>query len=143
MNVLKKVLLVGVCALAAPGVVAQSYYYPSRGQDASLQSKDHAECGSWATQQTGFVPGAPPPAQAPQGGALRGAGRGAAIGAVGGAIGGDAGKGAAIGAATGGLIGGIRRRDQERSAASQQQAGATAYNHAVAACMQGRGYSVN
>jgi hypothetical protein len=134
------------CAMAfvaANQAVAQSYYYPSKGQDPSQQSRDQSECGGWAYQQTGYNPGAPPPAPAPQGGLMRGAARGAAVGAVGGAIGGNAGKGAAIGAATGGLIGGMRRADQTRQIQAQQAQGASAYNHALAACMQGRGYSVN
>src|ERR1700749_542801 len=118
----KTLLLVGTFGLlATPPATAQSYYYPAKGQDSALQARDQAECANWATQQTGFVPGAPPPAQAPQGGVLRGGARGAAVGAVGGAIGGNAGKGAAIGAATGGVIGGIRRTNQQRSASAQQQ----------------------
>ena len=138
--------LLALCVFAlvvADHASAQTYFYPSRGQDQSLQSRDRAECGNWAYQQTGFSPNALPPAPAPQSGALRGATRGAAVGAVGGAIGGDAGKGAAIGAATGGLIGGMRRADQSRQVQAQQAQGANAYNHAPAACMQGRGYSVN
>ncbi len=138
--------LLALCVFAlvvADHASAQTYFYPSRGQDQSLQSRDRAECGNWAYQQTGFNPNAPSPAPAPQGGALRGATRGAAVGAVGGAIGGDAGKGAAIGAATGGLIGGMRRADQSRQIQAQQAQGGNAYNHALAACMQGRGYSVN
>jgi hypothetical protein len=106
---------------------------------------------------------APPPPQpeAPQGGVGRGAVRGAAVGAVGGAIAGDAGKGAAIGAGTGAVIGGMRRRDQQareqqaqqnyanqQAAAQQAQRAETssrqgAYNRAITACLQGRGYSVN
>jgi hypothetical protein len=86
---------------------------------------------------------------------------GAALGAVGGAIGGDAGKGAAIGAGTGALIGGIRRRESVRqqqyneqqyqqhvataqSSQSAAQAGRRdSYNRALAACLQGRGYTVS
>jgi OmpA family protein len=138
--------LLALCAIAfavATPAAAQSYFYPSKGQDPSLQSRDQTECGNWAYQQTGFSPSGPPPAAAPQGGALRGAARGAAVGAVGGAIGGNAGKGAAIGAATGGLIGGMRRADQTRQIQAQQAQGASAYNRALGACMQGRGYSVN
>lgn len=134
--------LLAFCAIAlvaADQAAAQNYYYPSKGQDPSQQSRDQSECGSWAYQQTGYNPGAPPPAPAPQGGAFRGA----AVGAVGGAIGGDAGKGAAIGAGTGGLIGGMRRADQNRQIQAQQAPGASAYNHALAACMQGHGYSAN
>jgi Glycine-zipper domain len=92
---------------------------------------------------------------------LRGAGRGAALGAVGGAIAGDAGKGAAAGAAMGGLVGGFRRRDERRQQYAQQQYAQqqyaqqqyahqasqqnqrVAYQRAMAACLQGRGYTVN
>jgi len=93
---------------------------------------------------------------------VRGAGRGAALGAVGGAIAGDAGKGAAAGAAMGGLAGGFRRRDERKQQYAQQQymqqqsvqqqqyaqqAGQqnqrAAYQRAMAACLQGRGYTVN
>jgi hypothetical protein len=41
------------------------------------------------------------------------------------------------------LIGGMRRADQNRQVQAQQAQGASAYNRALAACMQGRGYSVN
>src|ERR1700752_1648670 len=85
-----------------------------------------------------------------QGHITRGAARGAALGAVGGAITGDAGKGAAAGAAMGGLVGAFRRRDERRQQAAQQQANATStmasqqmdYTRAMAACLEGRGYSV-
>jgi hypothetical protein len=91
----------------------------------------------------------------------RGAARGAALGAVGGAITGDAGTGAAAGAAMGGLAGGFRRRDERRQQYAQQQYAQQqyaqqqyahqsaqqsqrgAYNRAMAACLQGRGYTVN
>ena len=104
---------------------------------------------------------APNTYQPPQGHMLRGAGRGAALGAVGGAIAGDAGKGAAAGAAMGGLVGGFRRRDERRQQYAQQQYAQqqymqqqyahqasqqnqrVAYQRAMAACLQGRGYTVN
>ncbi len=63
----------------------------------------------------------------------------------------DAGKGAGAGAAMGGLAGGFRRRDERRQQASAQASDTsaamskqqTAYNRAMAACLQGRGYNVN
>jgi hypothetical protein len=139
--------------LTTPVLAQQLYIYPQRGQTPEQQSRDRADCHVWAVQQTGFDPtvAAPPTAVAgaPQSSAVRGAAGGAAIGAVGGAIGGDAGKGAAIGAATGALFGGLRRRRQEQEVASaqanaqavssQQHAG---YNRALAACLTGRGYTV-
>ena len=141
------------------------YAYPAKGQSQTQQDRDRYECHSWAVKQTGFDPsraqaGAsdthvvsnqPPP---PQGHVVRGAGRGAALGAVGGAIAGNAGTGAAAGAAMGGLAGGMRRRDQRlrqnqqqqvtsQAAANSQQSQRTAYNRAMAACLTGRGYTVN
>ena len=62
----------------------------------------------------------------------------------------NAGKGAAIGAGAGAMVGGIRQADQQRQFQQQQQAQAGAnaagfndYNRAMAACLQGRGYTVN
>jgi hypothetical protein len=149
--------------VAAPTVTLaiDMFIYPTRGQSAEQQDRDQWECRSWATQQTGFDPAArpraitPPPAQqAPRGGALRGAAGGAGIGAIGGAIGGNAGRGAAIGAVGGGLLGAVRRNDQNRQNDFAQQQWAqqnvahheqnrSAWTRAVAACLQGRGYTVN
>ena len=86
-----------------------------------------------------------------QGQAIRDAARGAAFGSICGAIAGNAGTDAAADAAMGGLAGGLRRREaKQRQAAQQQQQQATAasagrdtYNRAMAACLQGRGYTVN
>jgi Glycine zipper len=138
------------------------YAYPAKGQSQSQQDRDRYECHSWAVKQTGFDPSKaqaaasdthapsnqPPP---PQGHVVRGAARGAALGAVGGAITGNAGTGAAAGAAMGGLAGGMRRRDQrlqqnqqqQAAAANSQQSQRNAYHRAMAACLTGRGYTVN
>ena len=97
---------------------------------------------------------APPPQEAPEGGVGHGALRGAGLGAIGGAIGGNAGKGAAIGALAGGMIGGMRRRHQAQDEAYKQQQWADNqaanyqqnrgnYDRAYAACLRGRGYTVN
>jgi len=156
---------VGVLALAltlspCPPAAAQVMVYPARGQTPDQTQRDKGECMGWASQQSGFDPTAPrnstppPPSYAPNDRPVaRGAVRGAAVGAVGGAIGGDAGKGAAIGAASGALIGGMRRRDQERQYAYEQQQyqqneaaqfnqGQANFNRAFAACLEGRGYTV-
>lgn len=141
------------------------YAYPAKGQSQAQQDRDRIECHSWAVKQTGFDPSGaqaapsdtrpasnqPPPAQ---GHVVRGAARGAALGAVGGAITGNAGTGTAAGAAMGGLAGGMRRRDQRlrqsrqqqaatQSAANSQQSQRNAYHRAMAACLTGRGYTVN
>lgn len=150
------VAVAGLLALLLPGTTfsAQMFFYPARGQSPQQQQQDQGDCHMWAVQQSGFNPGmaqAPPPQQAPNPGAsvLGGAARGAALGAVGGAIAGDAGKGAAAGAAMGGLFGGMRYTDQVRAQqqtqAQQQQMMAqqqATYQRALAACMSGRGYSV-
>ena len=144
---------VGVALLVSgPAAAQQQFFFPAQGQSQEQQNQDFGQCHAWAVQQTGFDPmaqQAPQSQQATQGGAVRGAARGAAGGALVGAIAGDAGKGAAIGAVSGGLIGGFRRADQQRQidqAQQQQQqqqaAGRDAYNRAMSACMQGRGYSV-
>jgi hypothetical protein len=87
--------------------------------------------------------------------------RGAVVGTAGGAIMGNTGRGALAGAAGGALVGAGRRVDQRRG---QQQATEDwgrqqqireaerqqllqyrrqAFNRAVTACMEGRGYSVS
>lgn len=155
----KFVSIVALLALAG-SVSAEMYVYPNKGQSAEKQSADKYACYEWAKGQTGFDPSQeptatapPPPEQMRRGGLLRGGLRGATLGAVGGAIGGDAGEGAAIGAATGALFGGMRRRQQRREMAYQQDQWAqnqTAqyqqkqnnYNQAWSACMTGRGYTV-
>jgi len=153
-----------ICALLAGTARAQNgdlYVYPAKGQSQEKQDKDRYECHAWAVKQTGVDPSRPP-AMAPNGAAgqpyqpsqphvVKGAARGAALGAVGGAITGSAGKGAAAGAAMGGLAGGFRRRDERQQQSAQQQANVQAaqqnqriaYNRALAACLQGRGYTVN
>jgi hypothetical protein len=145
-------LALTVPVLAGSVGAQQLYIYPQRGQSPDQQARDRADCHVWAVQQTGFDPTvAPPPTvtAAPTAGAVRGAAGGAAIGAVGGAIAGDAGKGAAIGAATGALFGGLRRRSQEQQIATAQANAQAAtsqkyanYNRAFAACLTGRGYTV-
>ena len=143
-------------------VFAQDIFiYPAKGQSQAQQDKDRYECHSWAVQQTGFDPSKPQthagnsdtsqPYKPSQPHVLKGAARGAALGAVGGAITGNAGKGAGAGAAMGGMVGGMRRRDERLNQSSQQAASAntaatsqrTSYNRAMAACLQGRGYTVN
>lgn len=121
-------------------------FVASKGQSKEQQSKDVADCQAIATQQTGMNPAAPQAATPPpqRGQRARGAARGAAVGAAAGAIGGDAGKGAAAGAAAGTVAGGVRARQARREHQAQQAATAqsqTAYNNAIAACMQGKGYT--
>jgi hypothetical protein len=139
-----KKLSEGFVALLVVGIlsgeaIAQAVY-PARGQSPQQQQKDQAECQAWASQQPGTA--APPPPSGPTGQGVRGAARGAAVGAAAGAIGGDAGKGAAAGAAAGALVGGVQRRQDRRAAAAVSSSASAAMSNAMAACLEGRGYTV-
>jgi YmgG-like glycine-zipper protein len=139
-------------SLSAAAVAQQPIIYPAKGQSAEQQSKDQGECYVWAKQTTGIDPvalaGTPVQAQPQSSGktVVGGAAVGAAGGAAIGAIAGNAGKGAAIGAVVGTMGGMGRARsnqasaDQQAQAARQQQL--NTYNRAQAACLEGRGYTV-
>lgn len=136
---------------AAQGPVA----YPAKGQTEARQDRDEGECHVWARKKTGIDPATlaanPPPQEtgpAVGGGErLRGAARGALGGAAIGAIAGDTGQGAGIGAVAGTMMGGHRARQNQASRnESAQQAHAQqldSYDRAYAACMTGRGYTIN
>lgn len=150
--------LLAIIAIVAmsPANADELMIYPAEGQDQATQDKDKFECYGWAKEQSGFDPMAPPTATEPppqkgakKGGVGRGILRGAAVGAI---I--DGGDGALTGAAAGAAIGGMRRgsqnreEEQERENWEQEQAANYAnqrnnYNRAYAACLQGRGYTVN
>src|SRR5690349_24854857 len=118
----------------------QPMFYPAQGQSPDKQSQDRLACQSWATQQVGTSPGASATPAPPR---VGGRARGAAAGAAGAAItGNDPGQGAAAGAVGGAAAQRGARRQDRRHAAAQQQQTSAAYNRATAACMQGRGYSV-
>lgn len=132
-------LLLALIAATGPGfVMAQDLMvYPAQGQNAAQQQTDEGECYTWSKQNTGIDPMAAAPQQQQSGGMARGALRGAAVGAI---I--DGSDGAKKGAGVGAAVGGIRRADQNRNQANQQQANHQTFNRAYSACMQGRGYSV-
>ena len=150
-------------SLAASAVMAQMpqpFIYPSRGQSPQQTEIDRGQCYTWAVQQSGYDPTRPPPPPPPPtgggsssdsfvakgifGGALLGAGIGAATG-------GSAGEGAAIGALFGGIRRAVQSGEQQQQQQHQAQAQAHAfqaqgisnYQRAFAACMGGRGYTVN
>jgi len=154
---------------APPPPVAQVFAYPLHGQSPAQQDRDHWECSTWATQQTGFDPSAPgvPPQQRvhvvaagpPPGtntaiGALTGAVLGAAISRPW-----QAASGALAGAVVGGAIGSVGDAAnaqsnamnaqqaqaiaaQNRQAAAVQAQSAANFRRALGACLDGRGYSV-
>jgi Glycine-zipper domain len=162
-------LVLGVAMSAALVAAEQPIYYPAKNQTAEQLGKDKTECDGWAKQSTGIDPvtvaqtpppaqTAPPPKTGPTGDRARGAARGAAAGAVVGEIASnDADEGAKYGAAAGVIAGGRQSRQKQAQAeqqaqAQQQQAAHDAeaakqakistYQRAVAACMEGRGYTV-
>lgn len=153
---------------AFTAIAAEPIIYPAKGQTPEQMSSDKSACYGWATESTGVNPASMAqvaPAPAPSAAAPEASGqrlRGAARGAVGGAIIGeivddDAGKGAAVGAVAGTMAGGARSRQQQaqqqqqaqaqqqqqQQQAQAQQSQLETYNRAFAACMQGRGYTLN
>ena len=121
------------------------------GQTDEQMGRDKEECHDWAVKQTGVDPATlAAEATSPQkgssaGGALGGAG----IGAARGAMSGDAAGGAAQGVGVGRLVHAVRARrqmeeHQEAAAQAQQQRQTQLgkYDRAYAACLTGRGYTV-
>ena len=154
--------ILGICIAAGASLAQEVIVYPAKGQSAEQTEKDKYECYQWAKGQTGFDPMAPPtastpppPDEQPTASAGKGMVGGAAAGAlVGGIADGNWGQGAAIGAVAGGLFGNHRKRKQQdenrarqdqwaQQQAQQYQAQRHNYNRAYAACLQGRGYTVN
>ena len=112
------------------------YVFPAEGQTAEQQSKDEAECYTWAVKNTGSDPfelakkaeqqqkqtqqAKEEVAQAGKGAGAKGALAGAAAGALIGEIASDdPGTGAAIGAGVG-AVGGRRARRRKQDEATQQ-----------------------
>lgn len=141
------------------------FFYPAAGQSAARQDRDRYECYVWASRQTGFDPNRPQPAPSapvevfasppPGADTLLGAATGAVIGAI---LSGPrhAGEGAAVGAVAGAVIGAgsdasrqqradqIQKRYDERESRriAQIERKAADYRRAMAACLEGRGYTV-
>jgi hypothetical protein len=156
-------------APSAPPPNVDVYAYPLHGQPPEQQDRDHYECSTWATQQTGFdpsAPGVPPHERIHVVSAGPPPGTNTAIGAVAGAILGaaiaprwQAAPAALAGAVVGGAVGSTAdaanaqtnmanaqaaraqaASDQQASAAQEQKA--ANYRRALGACLDARGYSV-
>jgi Glycine zipper 2TM domain len=145
-----------------PPPISQVYAYPLHGQTAEQQDRDHYECSTWATQQTGFdpsAPGVPPHDRVQVVSAGPPPGTNTAIGAVAGAIIGaaiaprwQAAPAALAGAVVGGAIGSTADAANaqatrtvvvaDRRAAAAQEQQAASYRRAISACLDARGYSV-
>ncbi len=168
---MKRVILLLMFA-AGYAAASGSYVYPAAGQSPEEQKRDQFECYQWAAAESGYDPVADtavvvsevapaktePAADTGTGGAGKSALGGAAKGAVLAEVAdGDAGKGAAAGA-TMGVLKGKREKRQQRATEEQQRAAAERarveaaakqrqlranYERANAACLEGRGYTVN
>jgi hypothetical protein len=153
-------------APAAPPPTTEVYFYPTKGQSAAQQDRDRYECYLWAKKQTGFDPSAPglaphqrvrvvptaPPGRDTAAGAVTGAVIGAVISPPSRSV-----EGAAVGAVAGAVLGAAsdasrqeqvervqQHYDQQqvrRMARLEQQA--DSYRRAMAACLEGRGYTVH
>ena len=144
----------------SPATSVGLFVYPAKSQDAGQQAKDETECHDWSKTQAASAPAPAPTESAPDqqgagGERIKGAARGAAAGAVIGEVANDdASEGAKVGAAAGVVAGGHRtrkaRRDQKDQAEAQEKADAQAAEQAkadavkrgMAACLEGRGYTV-
>ena len=161
-KLLTSIVLAGaLIANAAPALSQGLYIYPNDGQDQAQQEQDRYQCHSWAVGQTGFDPTTAsldlpdaPDTEREKGSRLKKAAGGALIGTAIGAIAGkDLGDSAAIGAGAGVVGSGLRARrqgkseqDAYQSEVEQQQAALAAdraaYDRALIACLEGRGYTV-
>ena len=149
-----------------PNVHVEPIIYPARGQLPAEQSRDRYECYEWSKRQTGFDPAQSPgyashppaSAQAP----AQSSSMNTASAMIGGAAGGaaiaelthhDVGRGAAIGVLGGGLVAQAKAQQQQAQMKQQQAAQAqaaqsatarqrSAYDRALGACMEARGYTV-
>ena len=148
----------------SPAAKLGMFPYPTKNQTKEQQTTDEQQCYTWAQQQTGIDPvaAANPNTEAAAaaakakadsattGAAVKGAAGGAVAGVAIGAIAGDAGTGAAIGAVAGGLKSRKAKKQAEQQAAqkgaeqakAQGNAQLDTYKKAMAACLEGRGYSV-
>ncbi len=154
---------------AAPPPNVDVYAYPLHNQPPDQQDRDHYECSTWATEQTGFdpsAPGVPPHDRVRVVSAGPPPGTNTAIGAVAGAVLGaviaprwQAAPAALAGAVVGGAIGSSAdaanaqanaanaanaqaATAQDRRASAVYEQKAANYRRALAACLDGRGYSV-
>lgn len=146
-----KVTLFIATLVFASSTSAAQFVYPAKGQSPDQQKKDEAECGTWATGNSGYDPAKPAaaapqastPPTAPAGSRLRGAARGAIIGEVAGGDTGDAAiAGAVLGASRGRREAANTQAQQQESAAATQKTNQANYGKARTACLEGKGYSV-
>ena len=174
-NALRKVILLSLALVFSVAGLAQAQsqslgsamgvsVFPANGQDSTQQSKDEAECYSWAEENSGVDPfelqkqqdakdqqtaeqlAAAEDAQR-SGGAVKGAAAGAVVGEL---AGNDVGHSAAVGAAIGAVGNRRRNRSAQQQAAQveQQAAGAQqateaqieTFMNGFTACLEAKDY---
>src|SRR4051812_28568145 len=140
-------VMLGFCA-AMPVSAQTGTMVPLQGQTPEQMTADQQQCAAQASGQSGYNPSTSADAKQPAAGRrVGGAARGAAAGKVISNTTKDVETDAAMegGAKLGAMAGGVRqrqtRRDQ-RQQTQQQQQQATAYDSALATCLQSRGYSI-
>jgi hypothetical protein len=149
------VIAIAQLALVGAATATEPVVYPAKGQSTEQQERDQFECHEWATKETGVDPVAlaeqklstTPAAEKKPG--PGGAAGGAGLGAARGAMDGDAAGGAARGFGIGRMISVMKAKRQlrEQQSASASQGSAVhdqldTYDRAYAACLTGRGYTV-
>jgi hypothetical protein len=158
----------GPSAGAGPGPgapITQVYFYPKWGQTPAQQSRDHYECYNWAMKQTGFDPSQSsiPPERRVKVVPMPPPGHDTAVLAIAGAVLGaliagprHAGTGALIGAGSGAVAGTVSDATRQQHARQLEEAydrrnqaldaryegKASDFRHAMSACLESRGYSV-
>lgn len=163
------IVALGVIAPIAVG--QQLFVYPARGQNDEQLAADRYECHIWAVKESNFDPSefgdvAPPPVvrvPIPENESAGATAKGAIAGAIAGAVlghgndhTGNVVAGAIVGSAVGAAVegSGQAKAEQEAQAEAQRQAEEIAkskaeqavrrsnYRRAIAACLEGRGYTV-
>jgi hypothetical protein len=152
-TVLMATVLLGVglagCAGSAGGdaEAEAATLVPLEGQTPEQMTADQQECASQATAQTGYNPSAPPTTTAAEsGGRVAGAAKGAAVGKVTSNVteNTETDEAKEAGAKAGVMVAGSQKRQgrrEEREQQAQIEQQASAYNDALSACLQSRGYS--
>ena len=142
------------------------YFYPAAGQTTEQQERDRFDCYLWAVKQTGYDPSQPPQVESKhlEVVSMPPSGQDTVVGAFSGAMLGatvsrprDSGEGALVGAILGALVGAasdtarqdqvqaVQQRHYRRAAQNYDQIEQRAndYRRAMAACLEGRGYTVH
>jgi hypothetical protein len=142
------------CLLAGAAAAATQYVYPTGGQDRAQQARDEAACSTWATQQTGYDPAKKTKAQtgasvdtvtkalgSPEGAAAISALAGKNAGTVNSITGALSGAGGSTtsGSATTNLL---SQAVAQQHPQTTQPSGEHDFYRARAACLSGKGYSV-